>query len=202
MICVTLTPLLLQLLGILVHLLGRDIERDVVHRADGGHAVAILERFTAHALGRAREPEEGDAVDTVAHVEEEVLPASARQLERLHELHAQHLVVPSDGLGHVAAHEGKVVEAPNLELGVGVRDAGHASPNPWCDAIAYHRSHTVKQQGARPIDADRAALSWPGCLPRTSDGACGRGRRGLRARHRRCRLTTARRGSSTPAARR
>ena len=77
--------------------------------------------------GRLGEPEEGDPVDAVAHVEEEVLAVPAGQLQRLDQLHAEHVLVPRDGLGHVPADERDVVEPPQLELGVGVLGSGHAA---------------------------------------------------------------------------
>jgi hypothetical protein len=54
-----------------------------------------------------------------------VLTAAVRQLERLDELHAEHVFVPRHRLGHVAAHERKVIDAAQLELGVGVPGRGH-----------------------------------------------------------------------------
>jgi hypothetical protein len=96
-------------------------------------------RTPSGALG---EPEERDPVDTVAHVEEEVLPTSLGQLECLHELHAEHVLVPSDGLGHVAAHQREMIDAAELELRVRVPGRSHGvSPPPTArphyDALAY-----------------------------------------------------------------
>ena len=47
-------------------------------------------------------------------------PRPPGQLERLDQLHAELVLVPRDGLGHVATDEREVVEPAELELGVGV----------------------------------------------------------------------------------
>jgi hypothetical protein len=83
----------------------------VVHRANGSEAEAVLQRLALHALGRVREVEERDPVHAVAHVHEEVLTAAAGQLEGLHEPHAEDVLVPGHGLGHVPRDEREVVEA-------------------------------------------------------------------------------------------
>ena len=78
----------------------------------GGDAVAVLQRLTPDTLRRVREIEERDAVHAVAHVEEEVLTAATGQLESLHELHAEDVLVPRHGFGHVPRDEREMVEAP------------------------------------------------------------------------------------------
>jgi hypothetical protein len=99
------------------------VEREVIHRADGGHAASALaddfhvvvergmDRIARRTLGRIGEPEERDAVDAVAHVEKEMLAATARQLQRLHQLHPELVLVPGHGFCHVTTYQGEVVEA-------------------------------------------------------------------------------------------
>ena len=76
------TPAAMQALAVLLDLLGRHVERDVVHGADGAGEVALVgpRRRCADAgdaVGRLGEPEESEAVPATA-VEEEVLPHPGR----------------------------------------------------------------------------------------------------------------------------
>src|SRR5690606_8414255 len=59
-------------------------------------------------------PEEGEVVPA-PDVEEEVLPHARRQLDGLDQRHAEDVRVEVDGAGHVAAHEGEVVDALVVE---------------------------------------------------------------------------------------
>jgi hypothetical protein len=68
-------------------------------------------------LGRAREPEERDAV-AVAGVEEEVLSHPHREVDRLDQRHSEHVRVEVDGARHVLADQGDVVDPAQLELRV------------------------------------------------------------------------------------
>ena len=183
MISVTSTPLSSSFSRYSSNFSGGDVERDVVHRADRGHAVADgrsgrrrRDRLARHALGRVREPEERDAVDAVAHVEEEVLAAAAGQLERLHELHAEHVLVPGDGLGHVAADEREVVEAAQLELGVGVLGSRPCAPLD----DDRHALHTVDRGRSRSIAPGRArsgTVAYSPAMPRLRQIPTRRGHR-------------------------
>ncbi len=67
-----------------------------------------------HTVGRIGEPEEGEAVAAAA-VEEEVLSHPGRQLDRLDQRHAENVGVEVDRPLHVAAHQGEMVDAPQLE---------------------------------------------------------------------------------------
>ena len=128
MISVTATPLLSSFAAVLVHLLGRR------HRTRGGSwCRSRSRRGDPGATRRARppvlgEPEERDAVDARC-------PCRGRSADRARpaarassRASCRARRVPSDGLGHVAAHKGEMVEAPQLELGVVVRGASHGIP--------------------------------------------------------------------------
>ena len=74
-----------------------------------------------------------------------MLTAATRQLERLDELHAELVLVPGDRLGHVSADQRDVVEAAQLELGVGVPRCSHGPSCRTCRAlIAHDRDEPVK----------------------------------------------------------
>jgi hypothetical protein len=121
---------------VLVDLVRRHVEGHVVHGPDGAGQLALPGQgpgsgHSGRRLGRDREPEECERV-TVADVEEEVLAHVEGKLDRLDERHAQDVAVEVDRPFHVAAHEGKVVDPPQLELAVHTRrPACHVSfPSP------------------------------------------------------------------------
>ena len=108
-----------QELAVLVDLLGRDVEGDVVHGADGAGELALIGppprgTDTRDAVGGVGEPEEGEAV-TAPAVEEEVLAHAGRQLDRLHQWHAEHVRVEVHRALHVPADQGEVVDPAELE---------------------------------------------------------------------------------------
>ncbi|BDB40106.1 hypothetical protein IWGMT90018_05520 [Mycobacterium kiyosense] len=78
-------------------------------------------------VGGLGEPEECDAV-AVAGVEEEVLTRTPGQIERLDQRHTQDVAVEVHGARHVRTHQGDVVDAAELELGVGVVRLDHRPP--------------------------------------------------------------------------
>jgi hypothetical protein len=82
---------------------------------------------------RIVEPKERDGVATIADVEETMLSAAAvvGKLQGLHQLHAQNVRVKIHRALHVAARQGEVVNASELELGIGERC--HSSGPPWVD---------------------------------------------------------------------
>ncbi len=69
--------------------------------------------------GAVGEPEERHAV-AIACVEEEVLAHATGQVERLDQRHAKDIGIEVDGLLHVRADQRHVVDAAELELGIGV----------------------------------------------------------------------------------
>ena len=181
MISVDRDALVAQLGAVLVDLLGRHVEREVVHRADRGHAPLgpaatrparpRVPRGTRRRRCRRRRcPCRGRSAGP-----------TAGKLERLHELHAEHVLVPSDRLGHVAADEGEVVEAPQLELGVGVRSGRWPSipQTRRCPA----ESSTVRTRAQTPRDPQVRGES-PQDRPVDVRAPVRRPRPGRRARHR------------------
>ncbi len=132
-----------QAVAVLLHLLGRHVEGDMVHGADRARQVTLIgarrrRADAGHAVGRVGEPEEGEAVASAA-VEEEVLPHAGRQLNRLDQRHAQHVRVEVDGPLHVAAHEREMVDAPELE-----------SAGPVCHEPALPRRRRSRVPGGPP----------------------------------------------------
>ncbi len=117
-----------ELLPVLLDPLRRDIEGDVVHGSVRREDVVRPPRAESHHVARGGdagrrpggvgEPEEGQRV-SVADVEEEVLARAIRQLDRLHEWHAEDVRVEVDRPRHVLAHERQVVDAADLELAIG-----------------------------------------------------------------------------------
>ena len=108
-----------QSVAVLLDLLGRHVEGDMVHGADRARQVALVgprrrRADAGHTVGRVGEPEESEAVATAA-VEEEVLSHVGRQLDRLDQRHAEDVRIEVDGAFHVAAHECEMVDAPQLE---------------------------------------------------------------------------------------
>ena len=79
-----------------------------------------------HPIGCVGEPEERHAV-TVACVEEEVLTHAAGQVERFDQRHAEHTRIEVDGLLHVRAHQRHMVDAAELELGIGIVGLDHVA---------------------------------------------------------------------------
>ena len=94
--------------------------------------MAAGDDMPGHPVRRVGEPEERDAV-AVAGVEEEVLPRAAGQVQRLDQRHTEHVAVEVDGARHVRAHQRDVVDAAELELGVGVVRLDHpgSRPSAW-----------------------------------------------------------------------
>ena len=122
-----------ETVAIFLDLLGRHVERNVVHGPDGARQVALIGSRCGcadpgYAVGRVGEPKEGEAVATAA-VEEEVLAHAGRQLDGLHQRHAEHIRVEVDRLLHVAADEGEMVDPPQLEP---AGAACHDLPPLWC----------------------------------------------------------------------
>nr|WP_260582951.1 hypothetical protein [Sphingopyxis sp. PET50] len=74
-------------------------------------------RDAGRRLGRFGEPEKGEAV-AIAQVEEEMLPAPARQVDRLDQRHAQYVAIEFDRLRHILAHQRQMVDAAEFELAV------------------------------------------------------------------------------------
>src|SRR3546814_8156085 len=74
-------------------------------------------RKAGGGFGGVREPEESDAV-AIADVEEEVLAASAGQVERLHQRHAARVAVEFDRLRHILAHECEVVDTAHFDFAI------------------------------------------------------------------------------------
>ena len=110
----------LELGPVLEELLLGHVEGDVVHRADRARPLAEAgngdrSRDARHGVGRVREPEERERV-AAAHVEEEVLARTARQVDRLDQPHAEHAGVELDGALHVRADERQVVDAAEAEF--------------------------------------------------------------------------------------
>ena len=68
---------------------------------------------------RRGEPEERHAV-AIACVEKEVLAHATGQVERLDQRHAKDIGIEVDGLLHVRADQRHMVDAAELELGIGV----------------------------------------------------------------------------------
>ena len=68
---------------------------------------------------RFGEPEERDAV-AVAGVEEEVLSHAVGQVQRLDQRHAKDIAVEVDRALHVGADQRHVVDAAELEFGIGI----------------------------------------------------------------------------------
>ena len=142
-----------EAVAVLLDLLGRHVEGDMVHGADRARQLTLIgarrrRADAGHPVGRVGEPEEGETVATAA-VEEEVLPHAGRQLDRLDQRHAEDVRVEVDGPLHVAAHEREMVDAPQLESAC----VGSA----WVDvACACHepalprRRRTAVTAGRRP----------------------------------------------------
>ncbi len=107
--------------AVLVELLRRYREGDVVHGSDGAGEFTLVRAAlgrgdTRCGVGGIGEPEEGDGVPSPPAVEEEVLAESVGQVECLDERHAQHAGVEVDGASHVGAHEREVVDSAEVEF--------------------------------------------------------------------------------------
>jgi hypothetical protein len=76
-------------------------------------------------FGRIREPEEGQAI-AIADIEEEVLAPAHQQVDGLGKRHPQHVAVEFHCSRHVLAHQGKVVDAHEIEFRIG--RGHHPSP--------------------------------------------------------------------------
>src|SRR5262249_44716988 len=117
-----------ELVAIGLNLVARHIQRDVIHGADGRTPCGPWEpaarlRDPWSGWGRIVEPKERDGVATIADIEEEMLSVAAvvGKLQGLHQLHAQNVRVKIHRALHVTARQGEVVNASELELGIGER---------------------------------------------------------------------------------
>src|SRR5262249_22267575 len=112
----------LKLGAVLKELLFLDVESYVVHGPDS--SLPLPQTWHIHGGGatvtgirRVGEPEECEGV-AAAHVEEEVLTRTGRQVDRLDQLHSEHLCVELHSELHVGADERQVIDAAKLEFGV------------------------------------------------------------------------------------
>ncbi len=148
-----------ETVAVFLDLLGRHVEGNMVHGPDGARQVALIRSRcgcadAGHAVGCVGEPEEGEAVAAAA-VEEEVLTHAGRQLDGLDQRHAEHVRVEVDRLLHVAAHEGEMVDAPQLES---AGAACHDLPSPL-DAAPTGIVSRRSWSGLRPYDAPSATVT-------------------------------------------
>src|SRR5882757_6743924 len=124
--------LVLEPLPVLVELLRRHVEGQVVHGAHGAHDVTdpwdrFRRRKAWDPVGSVGEPEERNAV-AAACIEEEVLSHATRQIQRLNQRHAKHIAVKVDGTLHVGADQRHVVDSAELEFGIWIVWLDHVAP--------------------------------------------------------------------------